>query len=82
MAASSEAIESRKRDMVKNLYSSGIPIDIIALQSDLDQTSVLNIIEKIEYGAPQLSCPYCSSLYKNQKELLKHVGQIHTAIYR
>ncbi|MFQ5941233.1 MAG: hypothetical protein ACE5KA_06015 [Nitrososphaerales archaeon] len=74
---SNAAIETRKKEMVKNLYSSGIPIDIIALQSDLEDTSVLKIIEEIESGAPQISCPYCSSIFKNQKELLKHVSETH-----
>ncbi|MFQ5968991.1 MAG: hypothetical protein ACE5J2_00645 [Nitrososphaerales archaeon] len=81
MAVSKETIEPRKKEMVKNLYCSGIPIDIIALQTDLVQTSVLKVIEEIESGVPQISCPYCSSIFKNQKVLLKHLGQIHTATY-
>lgn len=81
MMASNDTIESRKREMVKNLYSSGIPIDIIALQSDLTVTSVLKIIAEIESDTPQISCPYCSSVLKTQKELLKHVGQIHVTSY-
>lgn len=81
MMASNETIESRKKEMVRNLYSSGIPIDIIALQSDLTVTSVLKIIEEIESGAAQISCPYCNSIFKTQKELLKHVGQIHIGSY-
>lgn len=77
----SNETESRKKEMVKNLYSSGIPIDIIALQADLTVTSVLKIIEEIESGATQISCPYCSSIFKTQKKPLMHVQRIHIGGY-
>ena len=77
----SENIEPRKKEMIRNLYSSGIPIDIIALQVDLNITLVLKVIEEIEAGALEISCPYCHSIFKNQKELLKHVGGTHIGSY-
>lgn len=78
MMSSDQTIESRKKEMVRNLYSSGIPVDIIALQSDLTTTSVLAIIKEIESGAGEIICPYCISVYKTQKEILEHVSKIHS----
>lgn len=73
----SATIEPRKKEMIRNLYSSGIPIDIIAMQVDLNITSVLKVIKEIEAGVLEISCPYCHSTFKNQKELLNHVGRTH-----
>ncbi|MFQ5970294.1 MAG: hypothetical protein ACE5J2_07370 [Nitrososphaerales archaeon] len=77
----SSAIEPRKKEMVRNLYSSGIPVDIIAMQVDLSITSVLKVIEEIEAGVLEISCPYCHSIFKGQKKLLKHVGLVHVDSY-
>lgn len=77
----SATIEPRKREMIRNLYSSGIPIDIIAMQVDLNITSVLKVIEEIEAGVLEISCPYCHSTFKNHKELLNHVDQAHMGSY-
>ena len=81
MMASNETVESRKKKMVRNLYSSGIPIDIIALQTDLSVTEVLKIIEEIESSVPEIACPYCGSIFKKRRELLMHVSRIHIGGY-
>ena len=44
--------EEKKKDMLKkvivrNLYLSGIPLDMIALQVDMDVPTVLKIIEEV-----------------------------------
>ncbi|MFQ5941425.1 MAG: C2H2-type zinc finger protein [Nitrososphaerales archaeon] len=75
-------LESRKKEVVMNLYSSGIPVDIIAFQTDLDIPSVLQVIRQTESGEPEifysLRCPYCDSIFTNKYELSKHIDRIHT----
>jgi len=77
----SETTDIRKKEMIKNLHSSGIPIDIIALQTDLDIAAVLHVIKEIESGEPEifysLRCPYCDSVFTDKKELSKHIDRIH-----
>lgn len=38
-----------KKVIVRNLYLSGIPIDMIAMQVDMDVPSVMNIISEISH---------------------------------
>ena len=61
-----ETIESRKKELVANLYSSNAPLGIIALKTDLTVTSVLNIIDEIESGAQHKLCPYFSPILKKR----------------
>lgn len=77
MMASNETVESRKREIVRNLYSSGIPVGKIALQTDLTITSVLKIVKEIESGTAKITCPYCGSIFKKQNDLLRHVEDVH-----
>ena len=52
MLPQSNIWEEKKKDMLKkvivrNLYLSGIPLDMIALQVDMDVPTVLTIIEEV-----------------------------------
>ncbi len=62
MMTDNETIESRKKELVANLYSSNAPLGIIALKTDLTITSVLKIIDEKETGLQHKLCPYCSPI--------------------
>lgn len=74
-------LDSKKKDLVRKLYSSGISIDIIALQTGLDIPSVLQVIREAQSGEPEifygLRCPYCDSIFTDKNELSKHIDGIH-----
>ena len=81
MMSTIETGESRKKKVINNLRSSGIPIDIIALQTDLDIPPVIQVIREIESGEPEifysLRCPYCDSIFTDKNELSKYIDKIH-----
>ena len=74
-------LDSKKKDLVRKLYSSGISVDIIALQIGLDIPSVLQVIKETQSGEPEifysLRCPYCDSIFTDKNELSKHIDRIH-----
>lgn len=74
-------LDSKKKDLVRELYSSGISVDIIALQTGLDIPSVLQVIKETQSGEPEifysLRCPYCDSICTDKNELSKHIDRIH-----
>ena len=65
-----ELIKYRK-EKVRNLYSSGTPIGIIALKTDINVPSILSLIDEIELGELHKLCPHCSSILQRQKEIGK-----------
>ena len=72
-------LDSKKKDLVRKLYSSGISVDIIALQTGLDIPSVLQVIKETQSGEPEilysLRCQYCDSIFTDKNELLKAYSQ-------
>ncbi len=68
MMTDNETLESRKKELVANLYSSNAPLGIIALKTDLTIASVLKIIDEVESGVHHKLCQYCSSILKRSPQ--------------
>jgi hypothetical protein len=48
MASAETNISEQKKEIIKNLYDSGIPEDFIALQLDLEISLVIDILKELE----------------------------------
>jgi hypothetical protein len=48
MPSAETNISEQKKEIIKNLYDSGIPEDFIALQLDLEISLVIDILKELE----------------------------------